>query len=341
MKFLFEKQTSTYYLSLCSALHGNPSAKSQMNIYIHKNDEQFGPFNDDQLSDGIKTGQFTLDDLAWIEGQAEWVPLRNLWQQPQVISPAPKNIPEGKHIEVNKSGIMLKAVIASAVLLGALLTTILMGVFPFAAHKTEPQIELKEIKGEVFITTKGADTKRLSGILIRFYQREELEKNFADSVKNAAAAMPPYEKTINRLQKEILETEKEFNESEKSGGAHFQAAMATINLINAQKNYLQVWVNCMNAWPHASYYFDLLPQAQFETRSDSDGKFTISLPKGDWIIVAEASRHIGKSTDDEWYYWTYPVKQSDGNLLSNHNIVTSGNSDSVLKTEMGRKPFPE
>lgn len=114
-----------------------------MNIYIHKNDEQFGPFNDDQLSDGIKTGLFTLDDLAWTEGQAEWVPLRNLWQQPQVIPPAPKNIPEGKHIEVNKSGIMLKAVIASAVLLGALLTTSLMGIFPFTAHKTEPQIELE------------------------------------------------------------------------------------------------------------------------------------------------------------------------------------------------------
>jgi hypothetical protein len=114
-----------------------------MSIYIHKNDEQFGPFNDDQLSDGIKTGQFTLDDLAWIEGQAEWVPLRNLWQQPQVIPPAPKNIPEGKHIEVNKSSIKLKAVIASAVMLGALLTTSLMGVFPFTAHKNNPQIKLE------------------------------------------------------------------------------------------------------------------------------------------------------------------------------------------------------
>ena len=51
-----------------------------MNIYIHKNDEQFGPFNDEQLSDGMKTGQFTLDDLAWHEGQTEWVPLSSLWQ---------------------------------------------------------------------------------------------------------------------------------------------------------------------------------------------------------------------------------------------------------------------
>ena len=62
-----------------------------MNIYIHKNDEQIGPFNDDQLSDGIRTGQFTLDDLAWIEGQAEWVPLRNLWQIPQTFTLVPKN----------------------------------------------------------------------------------------------------------------------------------------------------------------------------------------------------------------------------------------------------------
>jgi hypothetical protein len=49
-----------------------------MNIYIHKNGQKLGPFDESQISEGIKNGQFTLDDLAWSEGQAEWLPLMNL-----------------------------------------------------------------------------------------------------------------------------------------------------------------------------------------------------------------------------------------------------------------------
>lgn len=54
-----------------------------MSIYIHKNEKQLGPFNEEQLSDGITNGQFTMDDLAWSEGQAGWVPLSSLWQPSQ------------------------------------------------------------------------------------------------------------------------------------------------------------------------------------------------------------------------------------------------------------------
>jgi general secretion pathway protein G len=62
-----------------------------MNIYIHKNGEQLGPFDEFQISEAIKNGQFALDDLAWKEGQSEWVPLRNLWQNPQCIPHVPNN----------------------------------------------------------------------------------------------------------------------------------------------------------------------------------------------------------------------------------------------------------
>jgi general secretion pathway protein G len=62
-----------------------------MNIYIHKNGQQLGPFDESQISDGIKNGQFTLEDLSWSEGQVEWVPLRILWQIPQTFPPVPQN----------------------------------------------------------------------------------------------------------------------------------------------------------------------------------------------------------------------------------------------------------
>ena len=307
-----------------------------MNIYIHKNDQQLGPFDEAQIWEGLRNGEFTSENLAWHEGLPEWVQLSAILKIPQFDQPAPRNIQEVKNAKIKKTGIYISIAVGAAFFLGILMIVIFYGANHFTSSK--------QIKGEVFISTKGADTKRLSGVPIRFYKREILEKNFAESAQNAADAMPPYENTINRIHNEILETKKNLDELEKSGGsggAHHRLVLATMDVKKAKEDLLQVWVNIMNAWPHASYYFNLLPQPEFETRSDSDGKFAISLPKGDWIIVAQASRHLGGSTEDEWYFWTCTIKESDANLLSNHNLVTSGNSESVLKTKMGKKTLPD
>jgi hypothetical protein len=42
----------------------------------------------------------------------------------------------------------------------------------------------------------------------------------------------------------------------------------------------------------------------------------------------------------EWLYWVYPVKNSSGNILSNFNLVTSGNADSLLNTKVARGEMP-
>ena len=62
-----------------------------MNIYIHKNEEQLGPFNDAQISEALTSGEFSLEDLAWKEGLTEWVPLRILCQIPQTFPPVHQN----------------------------------------------------------------------------------------------------------------------------------------------------------------------------------------------------------------------------------------------------------
>lgn len=49
-----------------------------MHIYIYKNNEQFGPFSSDQIQAYINTNVFAMDDLAWSEGEADWIPLSDL-----------------------------------------------------------------------------------------------------------------------------------------------------------------------------------------------------------------------------------------------------------------------
>ena len=50
-------------------------------IYIHKNNEQLGPYDSHNIDRLIKIGSITVEDLAWAEGQAEWVPLKVLWEK--------------------------------------------------------------------------------------------------------------------------------------------------------------------------------------------------------------------------------------------------------------------
>ena len=49
-----------------------------MQIYIYKNNEQFGPFSSDQIQAYINTNVFAMNDLAWSEGEADWIPLSDL-----------------------------------------------------------------------------------------------------------------------------------------------------------------------------------------------------------------------------------------------------------------------
>lgn len=49
-----------------------------MQIYIFKNNEQFGPFDAAQIEEYIKTSVFAMEDFAWSEGEPEWIALSDL-----------------------------------------------------------------------------------------------------------------------------------------------------------------------------------------------------------------------------------------------------------------------
>ena len=68
-----------------------------MNIYIHKDDQQLGPFDEAQIKDGLWTGEFTIDDFAWKEGLQDWVRLRDLLNEEQKTPQVHKNPLENKN----------------------------------------------------------------------------------------------------------------------------------------------------------------------------------------------------------------------------------------------------
>ena len=46
-----------------------------MQIYISKDNRQWGPYEAKQVSFLLGKGSFTLQDWAWVEGGTEWIPV--------------------------------------------------------------------------------------------------------------------------------------------------------------------------------------------------------------------------------------------------------------------------
>jgi type II secretory pathway pseudopilin PulG len=46
-----------------------------MNITIHKNGQQLGPYSEAQIEEMLRSGNLSHEDLAWSPGMAEWQPL--------------------------------------------------------------------------------------------------------------------------------------------------------------------------------------------------------------------------------------------------------------------------
>ena len=66
-----------------------------MSIYIHRNGQQFGPFEEDQVIDQLHGGQFSPDDMGIRQGETEWKKLSVMFpnaaptQAPFAAIPAP------------------------------------------------------------------------------------------------------------------------------------------------------------------------------------------------------------------------------------------------------------
>ena len=46
-----------------------------MQIYIHRDGQQFGPYSVEEAKNYVASGSLLADDLAWHEGAADWAPL--------------------------------------------------------------------------------------------------------------------------------------------------------------------------------------------------------------------------------------------------------------------------
>jgi hypothetical protein len=84
-------------------------------------------------------------------------------------------------------------------------------------------------------------------------------------------------------------------------------------------------------WPDSEHYFKNLPKPMLSVRTNSEGKFSLSLPKtGRFALVAQGKRE----EPAESYYWMTWVSLDGADkksvILGNHNLTTSGSQESII-----------
>ena len=64
-------------------------------IYINRNRQSLGQFDEQDVADGLKSGKFLPDDLAWQEPMAEWKPLSEFINlpAPSALAELPEGLP--------------------------------------------------------------------------------------------------------------------------------------------------------------------------------------------------------------------------------------------------------
>ena len=89
-----------------------------MQIFISRGGETFGPYSEEQVRQMLDAGQLLGEDLGWIEGMADWLPVNQLLPAdlPVTDLPATEPTPESSPVEAKKKSKLRKVLDVAALL---------------------------------------------------------------------------------------------------------------------------------------------------------------------------------------------------------------------------------
>ena len=197
-----------------------------------------------------------------------------------------------------------------------------------------------EVTGAIFVVSKGGRKYKLGAAAVQAIPEGVLKKHLESNRREGELESQKLQLDIDRLTAmlgmaaaeedrlwKILQPDE--SNSRKADAWRFvynkaKTVTQQIEDLQARRQYLT----------SGEYFFDGLPSAISNAKTDADGKFTLTIPlQGRYGVVARASRELLKGK--ETYYWCVWVGL-DGQLskhlrLSNDNMMGARSPDSALE----------
>lgn len=203
-----------------------------------------------------------------------------------------------------------------------------------AAPSTEAPKPNVNISGQVFVVTQGKENIKLALVEVGaipekditqsimskhstgLEQQKELKTKLESAKKSANAASASYARAKRKSEEAFRHV--------LDGGDYVDAVGEELKLEgpaeSKNSNYKRIKAN-FDYFDSPNYYFESLPTSIAISKTDADGKFSLSLPAGKYAIAATSSRNVVNHT--ELYYWLVLVDTSSPNqslMLSNDNL---------------------
>jgi len=211
----------------------------------------------------------------------------------------------------------------------------------------------RELTGQVFIVTQGGDNKKLGLVEVLAFpeNNSEVLTYFKTSHAALVARRPPAEAAYNASKTAYEEARDRDSQEEKtikhlldfardpykdlsarraalsSASAHTKRFEKTTQEVALLRKQLTDAIDTQIFWLSSELYFQKLPThlATAKTKTDADGKFSMKLPAGRYVVAAAATRKV--SDKEEKYFWLIRVDTSARNesvMLSNDNRHETG-----------------
>lgn len=211
----------------------------------------------------------------------------------------------------------------------------------------------KELEGQVFVVTKGAQAIKLPLVPIMALRVDELQKHVSEIAdkKNpeCAKAESKTRASIEELQSarrgvsggfgKWMMTLQKTQPKDPTGKAWADPRTEALRYNALEKEIPKLEARAANAGVQqkvicsAAPYFENLPQPVVTAKTDADGRFKLTAPDNVAIVIAARSQRQVFNTVEN-YFWMVRVKPTDSSVtLSNDNLTSSGSPDSIVSTK--------
>jgi hypothetical protein len=216
-------------------------------------------------------------------------------------------------------------------------------------HKQEGSKKENKISGQIFIATKGGENIKLALVTVFAIPENKMQSYINEKKSNAIVQKNKLISTIDLPRKELEQAKLATKEAKnyvdsQTGSSSFMKAMDVYSLCQKQEFEKLMVVSKIerdiNYFNSIEYYFDSLPSEITKAKTDSDGKFNLSLPPGKYAITASSHRQAGGVA--EYYYWLISVNTKSKNqsiMLSNDNLHETYCDDCIITKELMTKTY--
>ena len=164
-----------------------------------------------------------------------------------------------------------------------------------------------QLNGEVFIVTNSRQNIKLGLVEIIAIPEVAAKKTISERVDETLKISTVYYNKLGTALNDVL--------------AH-RTEETKLKEANEQKEFRE--------WFNGAFFYDYLPFSESNGKAitDSDGKFTLTVPvQGKYLLAAHSERQIFDTKED--YYWVMWVQIDENNsdkiILSNNNLLAINN----------------